>query len=1451
MSSVKTSAYDASGHCHDGRGGEIVKMGYLRKLKTLKKRFFILRGDSSEASARLEYYEDEKKWKKNHSPRRTISLKTCFNINRRQDTKHKHVIALYTKDDCFGLVLDSEEDLESWLKALLSLQYGEDIVDGEEPKPTFEHVWQVTVLKKGLGNSRNILGRYMLCLTDKSLSLVKMSQEEKAETYEFSLVSIRRCGHSDCFFYMEVGRSSCTGEGELWMQTEDTNIADNMHSAILHAMSNNSSKEEQVPRPRSSSTNEVSKPINVLQRRQTHAGSSSVKEAAAPTTSTTTTVTTTTRAAPATEMDNHGLPQQVLSAASLPVASSCHHHHHRTAAPHHPTLPVHPSQRRHSVSALSCVGSGGAGTHQRTYSFPLSEPGSHTPWESRRGSTGRLGKRTSVSNNVRSSGRERSDSVPSRTRTISDGPHPLPHPHTSRSLVPNSSSNRPHSVCWPGGSPVSPASGPCSTDSPGSSLSIEEGEGEGWGGYGHSLTPDEPVILEESFAENVSTSLLLPVRKFSPSQAPSGGFKSGSPGQDVYSPYGSSPLDPVGGYITMSPGTVVPETGSRRRATSSSNHSRASSLAEETSNGYVPMAPVDDGYVDMDPGQPGTQSFHGEADYGHGEMSPASSCSITSGTPSTDLRFSEYHLEKVTSYFTPSEEDETSSLDRPMRAYSVGSRPETLKRTNRLEIVNQTDASRVRAFSVGSRTVNKLSSRALAYDLYATRHHPALTPPHHQMVPTPTPTGGKKSLSAPLLCNSWSGGGTLRHHLHGSSHSSMEPMDDLMEMDFTHNTRGKSKSNRKVDDKLSIPHQPAAGVDGYVDMSPRSKQAMSPPKPTIPTVSPKSSVDYHAQSQPIPTPTVVAGVPPSASPNTVGAYLEMKPGSSPPVKVSLAQRKTSTVEPPFSDMKVLNNQSISDGFANADVTPYVEMFRKPTSPIQEEYMDMGKPGSASSGHDTDEGYGGVSTVARTAPVDTPQPKKPPEGYVEMAWTGGSKPYRASGEDYMNLSFEGRNNSKRKDKRKGRYSSQPIVIQAGETDTGVGRPQSSSTSPVFSLSSLIGRKHSTGTPPKVPPPAFLPLGHTTSNSPSSSPSSSLRRNRSRKTSRRDSAENAGLTTPTGSTATIFPFSLNSPGSPMKPLPGQQQSKAPPPLATAPGSDINYEMSRKCPVDATSGTVRLSYPYSPESSSSSSEQPTPVNAESLNDLNKVSSPRNHDYVNYSSFHHSRDENRQSHGDYAMMRPVPVTTSSRKISAPARVTTAIADLSLTSRSTAGFRPALSETTNTPKLVTSSTSAPNKEAVQFNRQNISKAGAISRPKPPEVKPPVVSRQTSGSSLGSEVGAISRQLSSSSVDSVVAGAAGGGSPTSSRPPSVSSERELHYASLDLAPSGSEGEEGSRSPRSFKTQGSLTESSTSSPSPNPVNQAAGESSFTYAEIDFAKSEGLRNVSCSLNRKMRH
>ena len=63
-----------------------------------------------------------------------------------------------------------------------------------------EHVWQVNVQKKGLGASRNILGLYHLCLTDKKLFLVKIRSNNSsyvpdvrlADTLEFSLSSIRR-----------------------------------------------------------------------------------------------------------------------------------------------------------------------------------------------------------------------------------------------------------------------------------------------------------------------------------------------------------------------------------------------------------------------------------------------------------------------------------------------------------------------------------------------------------------------------------------------------------------------------------------------------------------------------------------------------------------------------------------------------------------------------------------------------------------------------------------------------------------------------------------------------------------------------------------------------------------------------------------------------------------------------------------------------------------------------------------------------------------------------------------------------------------------------------------------------------------------------------------------------------------------------------------------------------
>lgn len=106
-------------------------------MKTSRKKYFVLRAETPDALARLEYYDSEKKFRAGLPPKRIIALKTCFNINTKTDSKHKHVIALYTKLDCFCIVFDGEEELKVWLKDFLTLQHGEELPEGEIPKPKF------------------------------------------------------------------------------------------------------------------------------------------------------------------------------------------------------------------------------------------------------------------------------------------------------------------------------------------------------------------------------------------------------------------------------------------------------------------------------------------------------------------------------------------------------------------------------------------------------------------------------------------------------------------------------------------------------------------------------------------------------------------------------------------------------------------------------------------------------------------------------------------------------------------------------------------------------------------------------------------------------------------------------------------------------------------------------------------------------------------------------------------------------------------------------------------------------------------------------------------------------------------------------------------------------------------------------------------------------------------
>jgi len=113
-----------------------VRFFYLFYLQTNKKKLFVVREESSSGPARLEYFDSEKKFKTGVSPKRCIVLKNCFSINAKSDTRHRHAVILYTKDDCFGVAFDNEADCQEWLSLMLDLR-SQSIEDSTLTRPLF------------------------------------------------------------------------------------------------------------------------------------------------------------------------------------------------------------------------------------------------------------------------------------------------------------------------------------------------------------------------------------------------------------------------------------------------------------------------------------------------------------------------------------------------------------------------------------------------------------------------------------------------------------------------------------------------------------------------------------------------------------------------------------------------------------------------------------------------------------------------------------------------------------------------------------------------------------------------------------------------------------------------------------------------------------------------------------------------------------------------------------------------------------------------------------------------------------------------------------------------------------------------------------------------------------------------------------------------------------------
>ncbi|TRY60049.1 hypothetical protein DNTS_010091 [Danionella cerebrum] len=283
-SDTTAAALAAAAACSGGLERDIWKCGYLRKQKHGHKRFFVLRGPSNLGPSRLEYYDSEKKFRNalkaaasgvTCPAKRVICLSQCFTVNKRADAKNKYLIALYTKDEYFAVVAESEQEQEEWYLALTELMTegkkgqldNDELDDGYgtiSPGTIFKEVWQVNVKPKGLGQTRNLMGVYRLCLSAKTIHLVKLNSETPA--VNLPLMNIRRCGHSESFFFIEVGRSSSIGPGEIWVQVEDSVVAQNMHETILDTMK--ALKAFPDFRPRSKSQSSGSNPLAFITTRR-------------------------------------------------------------------------------------------------------------------------------------------------------------------------------------------------------------------------------------------------------------------------------------------------------------------------------------------------------------------------------------------------------------------------------------------------------------------------------------------------------------------------------------------------------------------------------------------------------------------------------------------------------------------------------------------------------------------------------------------------------------------------------------------------------------------------------------------------------------------------------------------------------------------------------------------------------------------------------------------------------------------------------------------------------------------------------------------------------------------------------------------------------------------------------------------------------------------------------
>lgn len=217
---------------------------------------------------------------KNNSKKRISFIDILF-ADKKHDTRKKYAFSIYTINDTITFMTQDETIMNEWLCKIREYH--------SELYPEFKRydaIFKACLVGPGLAKDMNILGEYRVAIHKDSLDFIPLLTEKQqqsqvyhpdnysnnhhqmqrfhkrhplltSKTIEVAIKRIRRCGHTahSTRFFIESGRQSQIGEGELWMKLEKKYAAQHLHELLLATMKL-SSTESEAPRSRSNSSND-------------------------------------------------------------------------------------------------------------------------------------------------------------------------------------------------------------------------------------------------------------------------------------------------------------------------------------------------------------------------------------------------------------------------------------------------------------------------------------------------------------------------------------------------------------------------------------------------------------------------------------------------------------------------------------------------------------------------------------------------------------------------------------------------------------------------------------------------------------------------------------------------------------------------------------------------------------------------------------------------------------------------------------------------------------------------------------------------------------------------------------------------------------------------------------------------------------------------------------------